>query len=41
MYVLIKSLVGMVITDEISHEGLYIVTLYGEWYDAIVSRWYF
>ena len=40
MDVWINSLVGVLITDEISHGGLYIVSLYDNWYDAIVSRQY-
>ena len=31
----------MLITDEISHEGLLILPFYRDWYDAFVSRWYF
>ena len=41
MDVWIKSLFDALITEEISHEGFQIVSLCGDWYDAIVSRWIF
>ena len=41
MDVWIKPPVDVLITDEISNGSLYIVTLDGDWYDAIMSRWYF
>ena len=37
----IKSLVDVLITDEISIWSLKIVSFDGDWYDAIVPRWYF
>ena len=41
MDVWIKFSVEVLITDEVSHWGLYIVSFDGDWYDAIVPRWYF
>ena len=37
----IKCPVDVLITDEVSHWGLYFVPFDGDWYDIIVSRWYF
>ena len=37
----IKSSVDGLITDDISHWGLYIVSFDEDWYDAIVPTWYF
>ena len=37
----IKFLVDVLITDQLSRGGLYDVSFYGDWYDAIVPRWYF
>ena len=36
-----KSPVDVLITDEISHWGLSIVSFDGDWYDTIVSIWFF
>ena len=36
-----KTPVDVLITDEVSHGGLYIVSFDGDWYDVIVPRWYF
>ena len=41
MDVWIKFSVEVLITDIVSYWGLYIVSLDGDWYGAIVPRWYF
>ena len=41
MVVWIKSVVDVLIIDDISHWGFEIVSSEGDWYDATVPRWYF
>ena len=40
MDVWIKSPVDVFIIDKVSHWGLEMVSFDGDWYDAIVPRWY-
>ena len=41
MEVWIKVPAEVLIADELSHWRLWVVSFDGEWYDAIVSKWYF